>query len=84
MFTARAGSMAARRFVDPAPGPVSMLAAYLDPIHALAAHAEAPLPLFSIASELFQTALADGRAHHDIACVIDLLDAAQPKKGTPS
>jgi len=91
MFLARAPSMAARRFVEPAPGPVAMLSAYLDPIRALAAGADAPVPLFSIASELFRTALAGGRAQEDIGCVIDLLDdlssspprdASNSKKGT--
>lgn len=81
MFKHRAGSMAARRFVDPAPGPVAMLAAYLEPIAALAAASNTTLPLFSHASGLFQQALADGRAHQDIGCVIELLDA---QKGTKS
>lgn len=83
MFTARASSMAARRFVDPAPGPVAMLSGYLEPIRELAAGAEAPLPLFSVASALFHDALAEGRAQQDIGCVIELLDAL-PGKGTPS
>jgi putative dehydrogenase len=82
MLTARAPSMAARRFVDPAPGPVAMLAGYLEPIAELAARAGAPLPLFSIAARLFDGALADGRAQQDIGCVIELLDQAQPKKGS--
>jgi L-threonate 2-dehydrogenase len=86
MFRARAGSMAARRFVDPAPGPVSMLSAYLPPIHALAKSAEAPVPLFSVAADLFRAALADGRGDQDIGCVIELLDAmnAHSTKGPRS
>jgi len=74
MLRHRAGSMAAREFVDPAPGPVAMLAAYLEPIRELAGSSASPTPLFSIAEELFRTALANGRGAHDIACVIDLLD----------
>jgi L-threonate 2-dehydrogenase len=84
MFAARASSMAARRFVDPAPGPVGMLSAYLEPIRELAHRAEAPLPLFAIACDLFRAALAAGRAEEDIGCVIELLAAperAHPKKG---
>jgi putative dehydrogenase len=80
MWKQRAPSMAARRFVDPAPGPVSMLAAYLEPIRELADTSGAPSPLFAVAEQLFRSALADGRAHHDIGCVIDLLDS---KKGPP-
>lgn len=83
MLLARADAMAARRFVDPAPGPVEMLSHYLGPIRELAERTEAPVPLFSVASRLFQSALADGRAHQDIGCVIDLLAALPPKKGTP-
>ena len=88
MFTARAKSMAARRFVDPAPGPVAMLSAYLEPIAQLAANAEAPSPLFAVASALYRDALAGGRAQEDIGCVIDLLDKAGTQnlrtKGTPT
>jgi len=83
MWKQRAPSMAARRFVDPAPGPVSMLAAYLEPIRELADATGAPSPLFAVAEQLFRSALADGRAHQDIGCVIDLLDPAKPKKGPP-
>ena len=75
MLRQRAPSMVARRFVDPAPGPVSMLAAYLEPIRALADGAGAPLPLFSVAAALFEDAIAAGRAAEDIGCVIELLDA---------
>jgi putative dehydrogenase len=74
MWRARAPSMHARTFVDPAPGPVGMLAAYLAPIHELASTAGVPVRLFSAAAELYRAALADGRAHHDIGCVIELLD----------
>ena len=84
MLRARAPSMAARRFVDPAPGPVAMLSAYLPPIHALAAACDAPVPLFSIAAELFDTALAEGRHAQDIACVIDVLAQRTPAKGPHS
>ncbi|HTE54558.1 MAG TPA: NAD(P)-binding domain-containing protein [Kofleriaceae bacterium] len=85
MFRARAASMAARRFVDPAPGPVSMLSAYLPAIDALAASAGAPVPLFSAAAELLRAALGEGRGDQDIGCVIELLDAANPPtKGTRS
>lgn len=83
MFLARARPMAARRFTDPAPGPVAMLAHYLDPIRELAARSETPSPLFEVASRLFERALADGRAPQDIGCVIDVLAALPPQKGTP-
>jgi 3-hydroxyisobutyrate dehydrogenase len=75
MFATRAPAMTARRFVDPAPGPVAMLAHYLAPIEALARASRAPIPMFEIAAELYRAALADGRADQDIACVIELLDA---------
>jgi 3-hydroxyisobutyrate dehydrogenase len=80
MLKARAGSMLARKFVDPAPGPVSMLAAYLAPIRELAGAARAPTPLFSVAAELYEAALADGRANQDIGCVIELIDARKGKR----
>jgi L-threonate 2-dehydrogenase len=80
MWRARAPSMHARAFVDPAPGPVGMLAAYLAPIDELAATAGVPVRLFSAAAELYRTALANGRAHHDIGCVIELIDQ---QKGSP-
>ena len=44
-------------------------------IRALAAAGDAPLPLFSVAEALFRRAVEDGRAHQDIGCVIELLDA---------
>ena len=75
MWKQRAGTMAARKFVDPAPGPVAMLGAYLDPIQSLAQGASSPTPLFDISQSLLRTALAEGRGSHDIGCVIDLLDA---------
>jgi putative dehydrogenase len=81
MLRARAPSMAARRFVDPAPGPVAMLSAYLAPIEALAAAADSPTPLFTTAAELFHTALAEGRRDQDIACVIELLAQRTHAKG---
>jgi 3-hydroxyisobutyrate dehydrogenase len=84
MLTARAASMTARRFVDPAPGPVAMLAHYLEPIATLAATSASPTPLFTTAAELFRRALAEGRAQQDIGCVIELLDGAEPKKGGSS
>ena len=74
MFKQRAGRMAARQFVDPAPGPVSMLSAYLQPIHDLGDSAQVPTPLFDIAHQVFRRALDGGRGEHDIGCVIDLLD----------
>ncbi|HEX4422014.1 MAG TPA: NAD(P)-binding domain-containing protein [Kofleriaceae bacterium] len=79
MWSARAPSMAARQFVDPAPGPVGMLAHYLAPIEDLAGPTS--LPLFAAAAGLYRAALAQGRGDHDIACVIELLDT---RKGQPS
>jgi 3-hydroxyisobutyrate dehydrogenase len=81
MWKMRAPAMHARKFVDPAPGPVEMLAAYLEPIRALAADSGVPIRLFAVAAELYQAALAGGRAHHDIGCVIELIDP--DKKGQP-
>lgn len=75
MFKQRAGTMAARKFVNPAPGPVAMLGAYLDPIESLANSSNSPTPLFDISQSLLRTALAEGRGAHDIGCVIELLDA---------
>lgn len=80
MLRQRAGSMAARKFVDPAPGPVAMLAAYLDPIRELAQSASSPTPLFDIASDLLRSAVAEGKSSHDIGCVIDQLDAHARKE----
>ena len=57
-----------------------MLAAYLEPIRALAGASASPTPLFSIAEKLFRTALAKGRGAHDIGCVIDLLDEHAAKE----
>ncbi|HEY4238363.1 MAG TPA: NAD-binding protein [Kofleriaceae bacterium] len=82
MWKARAPSMHARAFVDPAPGPVAMLAAYLDPIHELAAGAGVPVTLFTAAAALYQSALAGGRAHHDIGCVIEVMTELL-EKGSP-
>jgi putative dehydrogenase len=73
MFKARAANMSARKFVDPAPGPVGMLHHYLAPIDEL--RGDQQLPLFEAAASLLRTALANGRRDQDIACVIDLLDA---------
>ena len=74
MFKQRAGRMAARQFVDPAPGPVGMLEGYLQPIADLGDESRAPTPLFDIAHQVFRRALDAGRAEHDIGCVIELLD----------
>jgi 3-hydroxyisobutyrate dehydrogenase len=74
MWKQRAGRMAARQFTDPAPGPVGMLEGYLQPIRDLGDSARAPTPLFDVAHQVFRRALANGRAEHDIGCVIDLLD----------
>jgi 3-hydroxyisobutyrate dehydrogenase len=74
MFKQRAGRMAARQFVDPAPGPVAMLQAYLQPIHDLGDETSAPTPLFDVAHAIFRRALEAGRGAHDIGCVIELLD----------
>lgn len=74
MFKQRAGTMAARKFTDPAPGPVTMLSAYLDAIGTLAKNSDSPTPLFDISEGLLKKALAEGRGAHDIGCVIDLLD----------
>jgi putative dehydrogenase len=74
MFKQRAGRMAARQFVDPAPGPVGMLSAYLQPIADLGVEASVPTPLFDVAHQVFRRALEGGRSEHDIGCVIELLD----------
>ena len=73
MLKARAATMIARKFVDPAPGPVSMLHHYLAPIDDL--RGDQQLPLFEAAAQLLRDALANGRKDQDIACVIELLDA---------
>ncbi len=74
MFKQRAGRMAARQFVDPAPGPVGMLSGYLQPIADLGVEASVPTPLFDVAHQIFRRALEGGRGEHDIGCVIELLD----------
>ena len=51
-----------------------MLEGYLQPIADLGDAARAPTPLFDVAHQVFRRALANGRAEHDIGCVIELLD----------
>jgi 3-hydroxyisobutyrate dehydrogenase len=80
MLSQRGGAMVARRFGEPAPGPVSMLAGYFDAIAALGRDAAVPTPLFDAALELYRRAVADGRSQEDIACVIALLEQ-QGKEG---
>lgn len=68
------GPLMAERHYTPAPGPVATLHPILEQIADHAARTGLSTPVFAAAKEVFDQALADGRAEEDIACVHDQIE----------
>jgi 3-hydroxyisobutyrate dehydrogenase len=73
IWTQRGPLMAERRYT-PAPGPVRTLHPILEQIADHATRTGLSAPVFAAAKEVFDQALADGRAEEDIACVHDQIE----------
>src|SRR5580692_7842918 len=73
IWTQRGPLMAERRYTPP-PRPVATLHPILEQIADHATRAGLSTPVFAAAKEVFDQALADGRAEEDIACVHDQIE----------
>jgi 3-hydroxyisobutyrate dehydrogenase-like beta-hydroxyacid dehydrogenase len=71
---AQRGPLMAERRYTPAPGPVATLHPILEQIADHATRTGLSAPVFAAAKEVFDQALADGRAEEDIACVHDQIE----------
>jgi L-threonate 2-dehydrogenase len=79
----RRGPLVRKRRWTPAPGPIATLHEILDQIEGQAAAIGTTLPLFAVAKQLYDTALADGWGPLDIAAVHDLLSGQDPASAEP-
>ena len=79
----RRGPLVRERRWTPAPGPIATLHEILDQIEDQAAAIGTTLPLFTVAKQLYDTALADGWGALDIAAVHDLLSGQDPSSAEP-
>jgi L-threonate 2-dehydrogenase len=79
----RRGPLVRERRWTPAPGPIATLHEILDQIEDQAAAIGTTLPLFAVAKQLYDKALADGWGALDIAAVHDLLSGQDPSSGEP-
>ena len=79
----RRGPLVRERRWTPAPGPIATLHEILDQIEDQAAALGTTLPLFAVAKQLYDTALADGWGALDIAAVHDLLSGQDPSSAEP-
>lgn len=79
----RRGPLVRERRWTPAPGPIATLHEILDQIEDQAAAIGTTLPLFAVAKQLYDTALADGWGALDIAAVHDLLSGQDPSSAEP-
>ena len=79
----RRGPLVRERRWTPAPGPIATLHEILDQIEDQAAAIGTTLPLFGVAKQLYDTALADGWGALDIAAVHDLLSGQDPSSAEP-
>jgi L-threonate 2-dehydrogenase len=77
------GPVMRERAWSPAPGPIDTLAPILEQIEDYAAGAGVPIPVFSSAKAVFDTAVRDGWGHLDIASVHDQLAGLQPGSPRP-
>jgi 3-hydroxyisobutyrate dehydrogenase len=74
----RRGPLVRERRWTPAPGPIATLHEILEQIDDQATSTETTLPLFAVAKQLYDRALADGWGALDIAAVHDLLSGQNP------
>jgi L-threonate 2-dehydrogenase len=79
----RRGPLVRERRWTPAPGPIATLHEILEQIEDQAASTGTALPLFAVAKQLYDTALADGWGALDIAAVHDLLSGQDPTSAEP-
>ena len=79
----RRGPLVQERRWTPAPGPIATLHEILDQIEDQAATIGTTLPLFVVAKQLYDKALADGWGALDIAAVHDLLSGQDPSSAEP-
>ena len=79
----RRGPLVRERRWTPAPGPIATLHEILDQIEDQTAAIGTTLPLFAVAKQLYDTALADGWGALDIAAVHDLLSGQDPSSAEP-
>ena len=79
----RRGPLVRERRWTPAPGPIATLHEILDQIEDQAAAIGTALPLFAVAKQLYDKALADGWGALDIAAVHDLLSGQDPSSAEP-
>jgi 3-hydroxyisobutyrate dehydrogenase len=74
----RRGPLVRERHWTPAPGPIATLHEILEQIEDQAAAVGTVLPLFGVAKQLFDKALAEGWGDLDIAAVHDVLSGQSP------
>jgi 3-hydroxyisobutyrate dehydrogenase len=79
----RRGPLIRERRWTPAPGPIATLHEILEQIEDQAQAIGTTLPLFAVAKQLYDTALADGWGALDIAAVHDLLSGESPAAVEP-
>ena len=79
----RRGPLVRERRWTPAPGPIATLHEILDQIEDQATAIGTTLPLFAVAKQLYDKALADGWGARDIAAVHDLLSGQDPSSAEP-
>lgn len=79
----RRGPLVRERRWTPAPGPIATLHEILEQIEDQAAAVGTALPLFAVAKQLYDRALADGWGALDIAAVHDLLSGQSPASAEP-
>jgi putative dehydrogenase len=79
----RRGPLVRERRWTPAPGPIATLHEILEQIEDQAEATGTALPLFTVAKQLYDTALADGWGALDIAAVHDLLSGQNPASAEP-
>ncbi|MGH2815547.1 MAG: NAD(P)-dependent oxidoreductase, partial [Actinomycetota bacterium] len=79
----RRGPLVRERRWTPAPGPIATLHEILEQIEDQAAATGTALPLFAVAKQLYDRALADGWGALDIAAVHDLLSGQNPASAEP-
>jgi 3-hydroxyisobutyrate dehydrogenase len=79
----RRGPLVRERRWTPAPGPIATLHDILEQIEDQAEATGTALPLFTVAKQLYDKALADGWGALDIAAVHDLLSGQNPASAEP-
>jgi L-threonate 2-dehydrogenase len=79
----RRGPLVRERRWSPAPGPIATLHEILEQIEDQAAAIGTVLPLFAVAKQLYDRALADGWGALDIAAVHDVLSGQSPESAEP-